>query len=69
MGDKNEWMGSLSDPWRNDSCLGYASMAMEQANIPKRTISKVLDEMIWLFDSVSVEEAAQHIHYGNGVMS
>lgn len=72
MNDLNELMGcvgSLNGPWRNDSCLGYASLAMEQVGLDSRTICRVLDAMVENFDFVSVEEAAHRIHHGNGVGS
>ena len=72
MNDLHELMGCigrLNDPWWNDSCLGYASMAMEQVGLDSRTICRVLDAMVEGFDFVSVEEAAHRIHHGNGVVS
>lgn len=72
MHDLNELLGclgSLNGPWRNDSCLGYASLAMEQVGLDSRTICRVLDAMVENFDFVSIEEAAHRIHHGNGVAS
>lgn len=72
MNDLNELLGclgSLNGPWRNDSCLGYASLAMEQVGLDSRTICRALDAMVESFDFVSIEEAAHRIHHGNGVAS
>lgn len=55
---KNDCMGCINGPWRNDACLGYACLAMKQVGLRDADIRKVLDEMARQFDFVSVEEAA-----------
>ena len=55
---KNDCMGCINGPWRNDACLGYAYLAMKRTGLEEDTIRKVLDEMARQFDFVSVEEAA-----------
>lgn len=50
---------SLNGPWRNDACMGYALIAMQQAGLSKKDILAVLGLMEGNFDFVSVEEAAE----------
>lgn len=54
----------LDGPWSNDSCMGYAIMAMRRAGLDDKTIKKVADAMIWCFDDTTVEEAAQYLAKG-----
>lgn len=51
-------------PWRNDSCKGYAIMAMERAGLDVETIRKVSSEMTWCFDDTTVGEAARYYMKG-----
>ena len=50
---------SMNGPWRNDTCMGYAAIAMERAGLNRETVRKVLAEMILCFDDTSVNEAAK----------
>lgn len=51
-------LNEINGPWRNDACEGYALLAMQNAGVSEETISKVLRELTFCFDSVSVEDAA-----------
>jgi len=45
----------------NEQAKAYAALAMMECGIPKKKIREVLDEMKWLMDMVSEEEAeAKH---------
>lgn len=55
------WFGG---PWSNDSCKGYAIMAMERAGLDVETIRKVSSEMTWCFDDTTVGEAARYYMKG-----
>lgn len=57
----------LDGPWRNDACMGYAIMAMQQAGLKGPTIQKVIGAMRWCFDDTTVEEAAQYCYKGGAV--
>lgn len=50
----------LEGPWRNDSCKGYAIMAMMRAGLDEDTIRKVSSAMTDCFDGTTVEEAADY---------
>lgn len=54
----------LDGPWRNDSCMGYAIMAMRRAGLGDKTIKKVTDAMVLCFDDTTVEEAARYFAKG-----
>lgn len=54
----------LGGPWRNDSCKGYAIMAMVRAGLDAETIRKVSDAMTDCFDDTSVEEAGRYYMKG-----
>lgn len=55
--ERNFW---FEGPWSNDSCKGYAIMAMERAGLNAETIRKVSSEMTWCFDDTTVAEAAKY---------
>lgn len=50
----------LEGPWRNDSCKGYAIMAMRRAGLDEYTILKVVYAMTDCFDDTTVAEAEQY---------
>lgn len=54
----------MDGPWRNDACMGYAMMAMEQAGLDGDTIKRVIQEMYWCFDVTTAAEAAEHYMKG-----
>lgn len=47
-------------PWRNDSCNGYAIMAMERAGLDPEMIRKVSSAMTDCFDDTTVAEAGRY---------
>ena len=47
-------------PWRNDSCKGYAIMAMERAGLDPEMIRKVSSAMTDCFDDTTVAEAGRY---------
>lgn len=51
-------------PWRNDSCKGYAIMAMERAGLDADTIRKVSAAMTDCFDDTSVDAAGRYYAKG-----
>lgn len=51
----------LDGPWNNESCMGYAVMAMRRADMSDKQVKKVMDAMVWCFDDTTVEEAAQYL--------
>lgn len=51
----------LDGPWSNDSCMGYAVMAMRRAGLSGKEIQKVTEQMIWCFDDTTVDEAAKYL--------
>lgn len=51
-------------PWRNDSCKGYAIMAMRRAGLDEDTIRKVSSAMTDCFDDTTVVEAADYYNKG-----
>lgn len=53
-------MYELDGPWRNDSCLGYAEMAMWAVGLDGETIGRVLSQMQRCFDEESTESAADY---------
>lgn len=48
----------LDGPWRNDACIGYVLLAMIGLGFSDASINKVLNELMWCFDDVTVENAA-----------
>lgn len=50
--------------WRNDSCKGYAIMAMERAGLDADTIRKVSAAMTDCFDDTSVDAAGRYYAKG-----
>lgn len=56
----------LNGPWRNDSCLGYALMAMREVGLKEEDVQNVLCQMTRCFDDMSTEDAAEY--YRNGEM-
>lgn len=54
-----ETMADSCEIWSNDACKGYAILAMRAAGLKKPQIKKVLQEMRWTFDEVSIEKAEQ----------
>lgn len=42
----------------NDEAKAYAALAMEKCGVPSITIGHVLDEMWYLFDTLTEQEAA-----------
>jgi len=48
---------SLFDIWNNNACLGYAIKAMENTGVDNATIKNVVEEIKYLFDIRTVEEA------------
>lgn len=51
-------------PWRNDSCKGYAIMAMERAGLDADTIRKVSAAMTDCFDDTTVDAAGRYYAKG-----
>ena len=57
-----EIMAAIKDingPWSNAACMGYCRMAMQNAGVDECTQRKVLRELHFCMDTVSVEEAAR----------
>lgn len=54
----------VEGPWRNDSCKGYAIMAMERAGLDEDTIRKVSATMTDCFDDTSVDAAGRYYAKG-----
>ena len=50
----------IEGPWNNDSCKGYAIMAMERAGLDEDTIRKVSATMTDCFDYTTVAEAGRY---------
>ena len=58
---RSEMFAMLGEgPWRNDSCKGYAIMAMERAGLDEDTIRKVSATMTDCFDDTTVAEAGRY---------
>ena len=54
----------MEGPWRNDSCKGYAIMAMERADLDADTICKVSAAMTDCFDDTTVDAAGRYYAKG-----
>lgn len=57
--------GYIEGPWSNDTCKGYAIMAMRRAGLKEETIQKVSRKMTECFDDTTVEEAADYYIKGS----
>lgn len=47
----------LFEQWSNPAALGYAREAMRLAGLSQDQAEAVLDEMAWLFDMMTLDEA------------
>ena len=60
MGKKNEaarMLANLNGPWSNPACVGYCLIAMRRAGVNVKMQGKVLRELEFSFDDVSIEAA------------
>ena len=48
------------EPWSNGACRGYVIHAMENAGFAHKDIQRVVDELHWVFDRKSIDEADEH---------
>lgn len=48
------------EQWKNSACRGYAIWAMENLDFKPEDIKRVVDELHWVFDMKSIDEAEQH---------
>lgn len=49
----------MEEKWNNYSVLGYVKLSLRNINCKKATIEKVINEMLLLFDEMTVEEAKE----------
>ena len=50
----------LSENWSNNSCRGYVIKAMENLNFKESDIKKVIQELRYIFDEMTLKEADEH---------
>lgn len=43
--------------WSNEACQGYALQALKDAGVDEATRLRVMNELYWAFDRLTVEEA------------
>jgi hypothetical protein len=48
---------NLNGPWSNPACVGYCLIAMRRAGVNVKMQEKVLRELEFSFDDVSIEAA------------
>lgn len=53
------------EPWSNGACRGYVICAMESAGFDHEDIRRVMGELRWVFDTISIKEAERR--YCKGV--
>ena len=63
-GRMDAMLSAWDGPWRNDSCKGYAIMAMKRAGLDAETIGKVSDAMTDCFDDTTVDAAGRYYAKG-----
>lgn len=49
----------LSEPWSNGACRGYVISAMKSAGFAHEDIRRVMGELRWVFDTISIKEAEE----------
>lgn len=50
----------LNGPWSNGACRGYVIYAMENLGFKPGEIQRVVDELHYVFDVKTTEEADEH---------
>lgn len=51
---------NINGSWRNDACLGYCILALEQIGTDPDTIRRAVRSMDSVFDITTVEEATKY---------
>jgi hypothetical protein len=49
----------MEEKWDNYSVLGYVKLTLKNIKFKKPTIQKVINEMLVLFDEMTIEEAKE----------
>lgn len=61
---KSELIAMMNEPWSNNTCRGYIIYAMENCGFAPEDIRRVVQELRYVFDFKSLDEAKKH--YENG---
>ncbi len=48
------------EQWKNSACRGYVIWAMENLDFKPEDIKRVVDELHWVFDMKTIDEAEEH---------